>query len=338
MRYVCIAVVAAIFGVWVGPTIAQETSSASQLSVDESVASAVTTPEDLRFLIPGHAGGGWDTMSRTIGDVFLDAGIIQDVSYENKDGNNGGVGLSYVIENASTLSNTLMLNTTQIVIRSLNGTYSNSYAELEPIAAPLGDFAAFVVHPGSEIQTMADLIAAYQSNPASFAIGGGSAPQDLDHLIAAMVIQSAIEDATFDYVQFDAPEPALAALVAGDVVSLTTEYTRALTLSEQGIVRIIGTTAPDDFALPSGIQNMREQGIDMELVLWTGFFAPPGTDSAQLDAFDKAFSELYQTEAWTDLVAENGWITPQFDALAFGAILDAQHAETKAVLEKIKSN
>ncbi|MEM6500134.1 MAG: PepSY domain-containing protein, partial [Pseudomonadota bacterium] len=176
--------------------------------------------EDMTFLIPGDLGGGWDTDARIIGNAFMAGGLADGLVFENREGGNGAVGLTYVIENADTLSSTLMLNTAQIVLRSLNGTYDVSYEELEPVVAPIADFAAFIVQPGSDIQTMADLLEVYQGDSTGFAIGGESGQLGLDHLIAAMVLEGAGEDSSFNYVQFDDPQTAFAALASGQVTAL----------------------------------------------------------------------------------------------------------------------
>ena len=293
------------------------------------------TLEDVIFLIPGDAGGGWDTAARALGDAFMAAGVAENLNFENRPGDNGAVGLSYMIENADSLANTLMVNTTQIVTRSLNGTYSDSYLDLVPIAAPIADFAAFIVHPDSDIQSMSDLLQTYQTDVSGFAIGGGSAPNGIDHLAAAIVLDAADEDLTFRYVQFDAVEPAFAALVAGQVMALTTEYTRALALSDQGIVRIIGVTSPEDYPLADGLSNMHEQDLDIEFTTWTGFFAAPGTTEETVDGFDAAFAALYQTEIWQDAVTENGWLEVRADAELFAVHLEDQHDQISAILEEL---
>lgn len=302
---------------------------------DEDEEQAELVLDDVTFLIPGNSGGGWDTMARGIGQAFTTSGIIDDLSLDNMGGNNGGIGLTHMIENAASLPDTIMLNTTQIVLRSLNGTYADSYADLVPVAAPLGDFAAFFVHPESEIHSMTDLVAAYHSDGDGFAIGGGSAPQAMDHLIAAMVMQAAGEDPAVGYVQFDAPEPAFAALVSGEVKALTTEYTQALALAEEGVVRIIGVTAPAGFDLPSGVPSMAEQGIAMDFATWVGFFAPSGTQADQVTQYQDAFDELYETDAWETILADNGGIAHQLDSTAFAALLQTQEADLRSVIQRL---
>jgi len=291
--------------------------------------------DEATFMIPGNAGGGWDTMARRIGQAFTSTGIIDDLSFENRGGNNGGVGLTYMIQNAALLPDTIMLITTQSVYRSLNGTYADSYTDLVPVVAPVGDFATFIVHPESEILSMADLVAAYQSDGSGFAIGGGSAPQEMDHLISALVMQAAVDDPAVGYVSFDAPQPAFAALMSGEVKALTTQYTQALSLADEGVVRIIGVTSPTDFDLPSGVSNMTEQGIPIDFATWIGFFAAPGTDADQIAEYQNAFAELYETDAWEGILSDNGGIAFQLDSDAFAALLQTQKAELQSVIQRL---
>ena len=127
-------------------------------------------------------------------------------------------------------------------------------------------------------------------------------------------------------------------MIAGDVRALTTEYTQAAASAEQGVVRIIGVTSPEGFALPEGIANMTAQGIDMEFIAWAGFFAPPGTSQDEVAKFEAAFAALYETETWEELVSENGWITHQFDAQEFAELLETQGADVDAALAAIAAN
>ena len=57
----------------------------------------------------------------------------------------------------------------------------------------------------SPLNSMADLIDAYDSDPSGTAIGGGSVPSGMDHLVAAMVMEAAGKDAlNVKYVAYDA--------------------------------------------------------------------------------------------------------------------------------------
>ena len=131
--------------------------------------------DSVHFLIPGGAGGGWDGTARGTGEALTAAGLVGSASYENMSGGGGGKAIGYLIENADSQHGTLMVNSTPIVIRSLTGVFPHNFRDLTLVAGTIGDYAAMVVGADSDINNMADLVAAYDADPSGTAIGGGSA-------------------------------------------------------------------------------------------------------------------------------------------------------------------
>ena len=146
----------------------------------------------IHFLI-GGAGGGWDGTARGTGEALTKAGLVGQASYENMSGGGGGKAIGYLIENAASSHGTLMVNSTPIVIRSLTGVFPQNFRDLTLVAGTIGDYAALVVNKDSPINSMKDLIATYRKDAKSTAIGGGSVPGGMDHLVAAMVMQAAVK-------------------------------------------------------------------------------------------------------------------------------------------------
>ncbi|MEL6691024.1 MAG: tripartite tricarboxylate transporter substrate-binding protein [Pseudomonadota bacterium] len=292
---------------------------------------------DLTLLVPGHEGGGWDSTTRAVGELLETAGLVAAVSYENVGGENGALGLAHFLENAPELQDTLMLNSTQIVLRSVNGSYEKSYTELVPIAAPVTGCIAFIVHPGSDLQTMGDLADARSQAGADFALGGGSEPGGIDHVASAMAMATAGQDVGFDYLQFEDPAAAFQALTTGEAHALATDCTRAFGFAEQGALRILGVTAGSSDDLPNGVQTLEDQGIDMELVTWSGFFAAPGVSETQTEAFEELFSALYEAEAWESAAAAKGWAEPIESSESFAKLLQTQEAAIREALSMIEA-
>ena len=170
--------------------------------------------DQVHFLIPGGAGGGWDGTARGTGEALVNAGLVGSATYENLSGGGGGVAIASLIENAAYSDGTLMVNSTPIVIRALTGEISQSFRDLTPVAGTVGDYAAIVVTADSPITSMADALAMYRADGMDFAIGGGSVPGGMDHLVAAIVMQAAGEDPTaFNYIGYDAGGEAMAGLL-----------------------------------------------------------------------------------------------------------------------------
>ena len=147
--------------------------SATLLLLLTSGTVAAADLDKIHFLIPGGAGGGWDGTARGTGEALTKSGIVGKASFENMSGGGGGKAIGFLIENANSNHDTLMVNSTPIVIRSLVGRFPYNFRDLTMIAGTIGDYAAFVVHKDSPINSFKDLVAAYQANPRKVAIGGG---------------------------------------------------------------------------------------------------------------------------------------------------------------------
>ncbi len=283
--------------------------------------------DEIHFLIPGGAGGGWDGTARGTGEALTESGIVGSASYENMSGGGGGVAIAHLIENAESMGNTMMVNSTPIVIRSLTGVFPQSFRDLTLVAGTIGDYAALVVPADSEIADMNGLLEAYRTDASSFAIGGGSVPGGMDHLVAAMAMEAAGEDPTgFNYIPYDAGGAAMAGLLSGEIQALSTGFSEAVALADQGEVRILGVTAPERIE-GSDAPTMMEQGVDVEFVNWRGFFAAPGLDDATVENMRAAIAAMYETEEWEAVRARNGWVNIHNPGSDFETFLEEQETQ-----------
>lgn len=63
--------------------------------------------------------------ARATGDALMKAKLIENASYQNLSGGGGGKAIAHLIETAERQQDTLMVNSTPIVIRSLSGVFHN---------------------------------------------------------------------------------------------------------------------------------------------------------------------------------------------------------------------
>ena len=292
--------------------------------------------DSIHFLIPGGAGGGWDGTARGTGEALTEAGLVGTASYENMSGGGGGVAIAYLIENAESNHGTLMVNSTPIVIRSLTGVFPQSFRDLTLVAGTVGDYAAIVVKADSDINSMADLLTAYKADMRGTAVGGGSVPGGMDHLVAAMVMQAAGEDPTeVKYIPYDAGGDAMAALLSGEITALSTGFSEAIALADAGEVKILGVTAPDRVPAYDSAPTMIEQGIDTTFVNWRGFFAAPGLPEDKLAAYQDAITKMYDTPEWETVRARNGWVNIHNSGDDFLTFLEDQEAEIRDLMVRL---
>lgn len=292
--------------------------------------------DSIHFLIPGGAGGGWDGTARGTGEALTGAGLVGSASYENMSGGGGGKAIGYLIENADSQHGTLMVNSTPIVIRSLTGVFPHNFRDLTLVAGTIGDYAAIVVSADSDMSSMADLLAAYKADPSGTAVGGGSVPGGMDHLVAAMVMEAAGEDATaVKYVPYDAGGAAMAALLSGEIKALSTGFSEAVALAEAGEVKIIGVTSDERVDAAPDAMTMKEQGIDTSFVNWRGFFAAPGLPADKLAMYQDAIAKMYKTDEWEAVRARNGWVNIHNPGDDFASFLEAQETVIGDLMKKL---
>ncbi|WP_323765894.1 Bug family tripartite tricarboxylate transporter substrate binding protein [Marinovum sp.] len=292
--------------------------------------------DSIHFLIPGGAGGGWDGTARGTGEALTKSGLVGNASYENMSGGGGGKAIGYLIENAESNYGTLMVNSTPIIIRSLTGVFPQNFRDLTLVAGTIGDYAALVVNADSDIDNMEDLLAAYDADPNATAIGGGSVPGGLDHLVAAMVMEAAGKDPLqVKYIPYDAGGKAMAALLSGEIAALSTGFSEAVALAEAGEVKIIGVTSDERVPAYEDAPTLKEQGIDTSFVNWRGFFGAPGLPEEQVTAYQEAIAKMYDTPEWEEVRARNGWVNIHNSGEDFRSFLEKQEQVIGDLMKKL---
>jgi len=291
--------------------------------------------DDIKFLIPGGAGGGWDGTARGTGEALTKSGLVGGATYENMSGGGGGLAIAHIIETKD--QNTLMVNSTPIVIRSLQGVFPQSFRDLTPIAGTVGDYGAMVVHKDSSFETMQALLAAYANDPKSIAIGGGSVAGGMDHLIAALVMKNAgANPIDVKYIPYDAGGKAMAGLLSGEIAALTTGYGEAAELARQGEVNILCVTSPERLPTAPETPTCAEAGSPgTEFVNWRGFFGAPGLSDEKKAQYIAALEKMYSTDEWATVRDRNGWVEI-FNADAdFVKFLEGQEEEIGALMREL---
>ena len=308
--------------------------------------SAITTSafaiDKLHFVVPGGAGGGWDGCARGTGEALVKSGLLGSASFENMSGGGGGKALAWMIKTQP--KNTIMVQSTPIVLRSIlrhEGYISSdaasgvlSYKDVTPIAGIIGDFGAIAVAADSPFQTFADVVSAYNADPKSVKMAGGSTRGSMDHLIGALAFQSAGANPNdVVYIPYDGGGQALAGLLSGEGQILSTGFSEALGAGDQ--VRILGITANERSADAPDVPTLKEQGYDAYFVNWRGFFGPPGMDADVRDEIAKMLGDMQSTTEWEVVRKRNAYVNIYNAGDDFISFLETQTIEMTDLMKKL---
>lgn len=292
--------------------------------------------DEIHFLIPGGAGGGWDGTARGVGKALTDSGLLENASYENMSGGGGGKALNHLISTAERQEKTLMVNSTPIIIRSLTGVFPQSFRDLTPVASVIADYAAFVVPKKSKYTAFDQIIADFKKDPNSVKVAGGSVKGSMDHLVPAMVLQAAGADPLkLKYIPYDAGGKAMAGLLSGDTQVLSTGYGEALGLARQGEVNILAVTSGERLDQTPEVPTVKELGYNVTFANWRGFFGIPGLSEEKAAAYQKLLKDMYDTPEWETVRTKRGWQNLYQPGDEFYAFLEEQEKAIGDIMRKL---
>ncbi|MEM7097306.1 MAG: tripartite tricarboxylate transporter substrate binding protein [Pseudomonadota bacterium] len=295
---------------------------------------SITTAQ-IHFLIPGGAGGGWDRTARAVGETLVETGLIRSATYENMSGGGGAKGIAYTIEKED--PEMLLVNSTPIVVRSLQNFLPQTYKDLTPIASVIGDYSVIVVRASSEFTALAEFLEAWRVAPRQYPVAGGSVVGGTDHIFAALLARSQqINPNAIKYIPYDAGGKAMAGLLSGEVAFLSSGYGEVVDLEQQGWVRVLCIAAPE--AIPSAphLPTCDAAGAPgIEFVNWRGFFAAPTISDARIQTLSKMLEQMTMTEEWDQTRSRFGWVSLFRAGPDFERLLSEQATELSSLLTQL---
>lgn len=290
--------------------------------------------EKIHFLIPGGRGGGWDTTARETGQALVKTGLVKQVTFENLSGAGGGRALMSLIEGSH--EETLMVQSTPLILRNLTGTIRQSFRDITPVSLLIAEYQVLAVPADSPYTSVNALLNAIEEDPIKNGILGGSPKGSLDHVTTALMLKEAgipIDEAR--YLPNDGGGDALKRLYGKVGVALVTGYGEVAKEYEAGKLRLLGITSEQ--RLPDlNVPTMKEQGLDMVFINWRGFFAKPDLPKDRYLAYRNMLVTLTTTKAWQEIREKYGWDHFVKTDQALLQFLENQEREMKEVLSTLE--
>ncbi len=288
---------------------------------------------NLKMLIPANPGGGWDTTGRALGKAMLDAKQADTVTYDNKGGAAGALGLAQFLSGSKGDPNSLMVMGAVMLGGLITSKSPLNLMQCTPIARLTTEYNVFVLPANSPHKSMADVIEQLKKDPGSVKWGGGSRGST-EHIAAAMIARKVgVDPAKINYVAFRGGGEATAAILGGNVTIGGSGYSEFAEYIKAGKMKPIAVTSAQ--RLPGiDVPTLKEQGIDVELGNWRGVFAPPGITPAQRKALTDLILATTRSASWAEALKKNEWTPSVLSGDAFGKFVEDDFASLRAIMAK----
>jgi putative tricarboxylic transport membrane protein len=287
---------------------------------------------NLKMMIPANPGGGWDTTGRALGKALQEAGAAT-VSYDNKGGAAGAIGLAQFVNSNKGDPNALMVMGAVMLGGIITAKPPVQLSQATPIARLTSEYNVFVLPANSPLKTMSDVVEQMKKDPGSVKWGGGSRGST-EHIAAAMIARTVgVDPAKINYVAFRGGGEATAAILGGNVTVGGSGYSEFAEYITTGKMRAIGVTS-DARLKGINVPTLKEQGIDVIIGNWRGVFGAGGITPAQRAALTELVVKATKTKSWAESLERNGWMPALLTGPAFDKFVDDEFASLRAVMVK----
>jgi putative tricarboxylic transport membrane protein len=307
--------------------------SLAALAAAGTLPSAWAQAASLKMMIPANPGGGWDSTGRALGKALQDSGAAGSVTFENKGGAAGAIGLAQFVNASKGDPNALMVMGAVMLGGIITGKPPVSLTQATPIARLTSEYNVFVLPADSPMKTMADVVAQMKKDPGSVKWGGGSRGST-EHVAAAMIARAVgVDAAKINYVAFRGGGEATAAILGGNVTVGGSGYSEFAQYIDSGKMRAIAVTSAQRLQ-GINVPTLKEQGIDVEIGNWRGVYGAPGITPEQRKALTDMVVKATKNASWNEAMSKNNW-TPAFMAgKEFEDFVDREFASLRATMVK----
>jgi len=307
--------------------------SVAALAVTGGLPLSALAATNLKMMIPANPGGGWDTTGRALGKALLDAKLADTVTYDNKGGAAGALGLAQFVNGSKGDPNAIMVMGAVMLGGIITGKPPVSLSAATPLARLTSEYNVFVLPANSPFKSMKEVIEQFKKDPGSVKWGGGSRGST-EHIAAAMIAREAGVDATkVNYVAFRGGGEATAAILGGNVTIGGGGYSEMSEYINAGKMKGLAVTSGTRLK-GVNIPTLKEQGINVEIGNWRGIYGAPGITAEQSKFLIDLLVKASKSKSWAEALEKNNWTPAVLTGAEFAKFVDDDFASLRATMVK----
>ena len=295
--------------------------------------SALAAGMNVKMMIPANPGGGWDGTGRALGKALLEAKVAETVTYENKGGAAGALGLAQFVNASKGDPNAIMIMGAVMLGGIITGKPPVSLSVATPLVRLTSEYNVFVLPTNSPFKSMKDVIEQLKKDPGSVKWGGGSRGST-EHIAAAMIAREVgVDPSKINYVAFRGGGEATAAILGGNVTVGGSGYSEFSEYINAGKMTALALTSG---ARLKGINipTLKELGYNVEIGNWRGVYGAPGITAAQRKALTDKLLTAAKTKSWAADSEKNTWTAAVMSGKEFEDFVDNDFASLRATMVK----
>ncbi len=285
----------------------------------------------VHLVVPFPPSGGNDVFARLLAQKLSEA-WKQQVLVENRPGAGGNVGTAFAAHAAPDGYTLLLGHTGTLAINP--ALYAMPGYDPQRDFVPIGLLASaplvLVVHPGTTIRSVGDVVALAKAKPgelnyASSGNGTGS------HLSGELL--QALAGIKLTHVPYKGTSPAITDLIGGQVPMMFSVIPTALPQIRAGKLRAVAVTGAQRMPQLPDVPTVAESGVPgFESTLAYGILAPRGTPEAVIEEIRAQIARIAATREWRERLEFEGAVPLSGSPAEFAALIRVQGEKWEKVI------
>lgn len=244
----------------------------------------------LRLIVPFTPGTGIDLIARTVGPKLAER-LGRPVVVDNRAGASGNIGTEAVVRAAPNGGTLLVSVNTLVMNRSLYPQLPfDPVKDLLPVSLTSWGQLLLVAHPGAGFKTAAEFVAAAKARPGriNYASPGVGTPHHL-----SMELLKNTAGIFLTHIPYRGTGPALTDLLGGQIEAMFLPIHVALPHVRSGRLLALGLGSDKRHPLLPQVPTLAEARVgNVNVAMWYGIFAPPGTPPDQVARLNRELRDI----------------------------------------------
>ena len=284
----------------------------------------------VRVIVPLAAGGGMDTVTRSLAQKLADS-FSQSVVVDNRPGAGSQVGLEILAGAAADGHTLMMISATTVVHPILYKSRFDIVRDFTPVTQVTAQGYVLVVHPSLPAKSVTELVQYARANPGklNYASSGIGSPIHMSTELFQIATGTRMI-----HIPFKGMGAAYADLVGGRIQLSFATIISSLAHVKAGRLRALAVTPAKRAPAMPDVPTLTEAGVPVVVVNWYGLIAPAKTPKPIVERISSETAKaMHLPDVVKRLIAEGSEAvtsSPQ----AFAAHIRAEHEQWSRVIKQ----
>lgn len=284
----------------------------------------------ITFVCWSAAGSSLDIFMRQLADA-ASKDLGQTIVVENKTGGSGTTAMSYV-KGLPADGYTLLSTTGSMTFTLADEKIPMKAEDFQMIMTAQAEPSAVAVRTDSPIKTLEDFVKTMKEEPGKLSVGGYAGGGFHNFVFHKMKRVAGFEG---EWVPFEGGNQAAMALLGGHIdVAFLTPST-VLGQLESGEVKLLAISTPERSVYFPDVPTFKEQGYDVQEMLWRGIMAKQGIPDDVLQVLNDAFFKAVDTPEFKKYMEETGQEEYRLGPDEMTELVNREITERKAFLSEV---